>query len=95
MTLSYSSEQFFQLIRKIASICENRGEMKKLLQLYVGRIVRLSNHLFQRIRARAIRQGITVENLFLVVGVDEKMRKLTCYGANFRLVVNVSDVILV
>lgn len=69
--------------------------MKRRLHHYVGRIVRLNQHVFQEIKKRAIDKGHALENLFLVAGVNRSMRKLICYGANFRIVVDVSDVVLV
>jgi hypothetical protein len=69
--------------------------MKKQLQKYVGRIVRLNQKVYQEMKVRAIRRGHAVENCFLVAGVGLGMRQLICYGANFRIVVNVADVVLV
>ena len=69
--------------------------MNRRLSLYVGRIVRLNKHVFQGIKSRAISKGHAVENSFVVSGVSQSLQKLICYGANFRIVVSVSDVILV
>ena len=69
--------------------------MKKELHRYVGRIVRLNKQVFQEIKNRAIRKGHALENSFLVTEVSRGVQKLICYGANFRIVVNVSDVVLV
>lgn len=69
--------------------------MKKQLQHYVGRIVRLNKHVYQEIKDRAIRKGHALENCFLVAGVRLGVQQLICYGANFRIVVDVADVVLV
>lgn len=65
------------------------------LDKYVGHIVRLKQDVFQRIIALARRQGITPDNCFLVATVNRRLRKLICYGANFRITVSVSEVVLV
>jgi len=69
--------------------------MKKRLDKYVGRIVRLNKLAFQEIKKRAIQQGVVLENCFLVAEVNQKIKKMICYGARFRVVVDFSDVILV
>ena len=69
--------------------------MKQKLQHYVGRIVRLNKQVYQEIKDRAIRNGHALENCFLVTGVSLGMHQLICYGANFRIVVDVADVVLV
>lgn len=69
--------------------------MDAKLQHYVGRIVRLNQQAFQVIRERARRQGITLENSFIVTEVRQSMKKLICYGASFRVEVAIADVILV
>ena len=69
--------------------------MNKKLHLYVGRIVRLNKHVFQEIKNQAIRKGYALENCFLVSEVSRSVQKLICYGANFRIVVSASDVVLV
>ena len=69
--------------------------MKKELHRYVGRIVRLNKQVFHEIKNRAIRKGHALENCFLVTEVSRGVQKLICYGANFRIVVDVSDVVLV
>ena len=68
--------------------------MKKQLQQYVGRIVRLNQEVYQGIKDRAIRRGHALENCFLVAGVGLGVQ-LICYGANFRIVVDIADVVLV
>ena len=69
--------------------------MNKKLNHYVGRIVRLNQIAFQEIKERAVRQGLALENSFLVAEVNRKLKKIICYGANFRIVVSLSDVVLV
>ena len=69
--------------------------MNTKLQHYVGKIVRLNQQAFQRIRDRARRQGVSLENSFLVTEVRLGMKKLICYGASFRIEVDVADVVLV
>ena len=69
--------------------------MEQKLHFYVGRIVRLKKALFEEVRNQAIRKELSLENSFLVTEVSRKMRKLICYGASFRFVVDVSDVVLV
>lgn len=68
-------------------------EMK--LNYYVGRIVRLNNYAFNKIRRSAKNQGVALENCFLVASVSRKMHKLICYGANLRITVEASDVVLI
>jgi len=65
------------------------------LEKYVGRIVRLNQRAFQEIVRRARNQGAVLENCFLVGGVSREMRKLVCYGANLRIMVCASDVVLI
>jgi hypothetical protein len=69
--------------------------LNKNLDQYVGCAVRLNAHVYQEIKNRALRQGQQLENSFIVTEVSRGMQKLTCYGANFRIVVDVSDVVLV
>lgn len=65
------------------------------LERYVGRIVRLNQRAFQEILGRAKRQGLALENCFLVAGISHEMRKLICYGADLRIMVGASDVVLI
>ncbi len=65
------------------------------LEKYVGRIVRLNQRAFQEIARRARNRGGVLENCFLVAGVSREMRKLICYGANLRIVVGATDVVLI
>ena len=69
--------------------------MKQKVQNYVGQLVRLNARVFQRIKRQAQQQGMALENSFLVAQVSLKMKKLICYGANFRVVVDISDVVFV
>ena len=69
--------------------------MNTKLQHYVGKIVRLNQQAFQQIRDRARRQGVSLENSFLVTEVRLSMKKLICYGASFRIEVDIADVVLV
>jgi hypothetical protein len=66
--------------------------MKRKLEQYVGRIVRLNQEAFQEICRRAKSQGEALENCFLVAEVSRGMHKLICYGSNLRIVVGVADV---
>ena len=69
--------------------------MNQRLNHYVGRIVRLNKIAFQEIKERAVRQGVALENSFLVAEVNRRLRKIVCYGANFRIEVSLSEVVLV
>jgi hypothetical protein len=62
------------------------------LEKYVGRIVRLNQQAFEKIRAQAKHQGQALENYFVVARVSSGVRKLICYGANLRITVDVADV---
>jgi len=66
--------------------------MKRKLEQYVGRIVRLNQKAFQDICHRAKSQGEALENCFLVAEVARGMQKLICYGSNLRIIVGVADV---
>lgn len=69
--------------------------MTMRLNDYVGRIVRLNKMAFDEIKDRALRRGLSLENSFLVADVNRRLKKIVCYGANFRVVVSLSDVVLV
>ena len=69
--------------------------MKRELQRYVGRIVRLNQQVYDELKGRAIRHGHALENCFLVAEVRQRVRQLICYGASYRVVVNAADVVLV
>jgi hypothetical protein len=66
--------------------------MKRKLDQYVGRIVRLNQQVFLEICRRAKNQGDALENCFLVAEVGRGMHKLICYGSNLRVIVGVADV---
>jgi hypothetical protein len=66
--------------------------MKRKLNQYVGRIVRVNQQAFQEICRRAKIQGDALENCFLVAEVSRGMHKLICYGSNLRIIVGVADV---
>ena len=65
------------------------------LHAYVGRIVRLKEKAFLALKERARRQGVAIENCFVVAAVSGRLHKLICYGANFRVTVGAGEVILV
>ena len=65
------------------------------LDRYVGRIVRLNQRAFQEILGQAKRKGQALENCFVVAGISHEMRKLICYGADLRIMVGASDVMLI
>ncbi|MGE5469777.1 MAG: hypothetical protein ACM3X0_03150 [Bacteroidota bacterium] len=65
------------------------------LDRYVGRIVRLNQQIFQKILKKAARQGITLDNCFLVAAVSRELCQLICYGGNVRIAVGVPDVALI
>ncbi len=69
--------------------------MKKKLQHYVGRIVRLKKTTFQKIAQRAARSGEAIENCFVVGAVNRPMRELICYGGNMRVAVSLTEIVLV
>lgn len=69
--------------------------MKKNLNQYVGRIVRLNQQLFQDITARSRYRGAAIENRFLVSEVSRHVHKLICYGASSRVLVRPADVVLI
>lgn len=62
---------------------------------YVGHIVSLERSLFHRLVAQAGRSGFIPDNRFLVAAASRRLRKLTCYNADLRVTVNISDVALV
>ncbi|HEX8989705.1 MAG TPA: hypothetical protein VF816_17235 [Rhodocyclaceae bacterium] len=65
------------------------------LDNYVGRMVRLNQESFVPIAQRARRQGMDLENQFIVANISPEQRKLICYGADVRVAVSVRDVALV
>ena len=64
------------------------------LEKYVGRIVRLKQQAFERIKGS---KGIFAnhENCFLVAAIDRQMSRLICYGANRRIDVYAADIVLI
>ncbi|HEX8963041.1 MAG TPA: hypothetical protein VF801_08545 [Rhodocyclaceae bacterium] len=64
------------------------------LDNYVGRMVRLKQESFVPIARRARRQGMDLENQFIVANVSPEERKLICYGADFRVAVSAREVAL-
>lgn len=69
--------------------------MKRKLDKYVGRIVRLNQKAFQDICRHAKTHGDALENCFLVAEVTRGMHKLICYGSNLRIIVGVGDVVFI
>ena len=69
--------------------------MTQHLDRYVGRIVRLNQSAFTQIFRRSKQREAIPDNYFVVAEISRKMHQLICYGANFRIVVGVADVILV
>ena len=65
------------------------------LEKYVGRIVRLNKQAFQEICKRSKCQKGSVENCFVVAAVSREIGKLICYGANLRIAVGASEVVLI
>ena len=64
------------------------------LDKYVGRMVRLNEETFRRIKGTHRWRPIE-ENNFIVATVSHEMRKLICYGGNIRIAVGASDVRLI
>lgn len=62
------------------------------LQKYVGHIVHLQTAFFKALSEQATRQGLPLENLFIVSAASRK--KLICYGAHLCLVISPSNVVL-
>jgi hypothetical protein len=69
--------------------------MKKQLNIYLGRNVRLDHDAFQASRCRAIRAGYDLENCFLVSEQSASVDRLICYAANVRVVISAARVALV
>lgn len=65
------------------------------LESYVGRVVRLKQSVFDEIVRKARRHERVLENCFLVAGISAEMRKLICYGADLRVMVGASEVVLI
>lgn len=66
----------------------------KNLDKYVGRLVRLKQQALEDLARRTRLSRATLDNCFLVAAVNREMRKLICYGANIRIAVSASDVVL-
>ena len=84
-----------QTVSSLQPETHEEGIMKTELHHYVGRAVRLNKLVYQEIKNRALRKGHALENCFLVTGISRGVHKLICYGANFRIVVDVADVVLI
>ena len=65
------------------------------LEKYVGRMVRLKQQALQDLARRGRPRLVPFENCFVVATVSREMRKLICYGANFRVAVGAGDVVLI
>ena len=68
--------------------------MGNKLDHYIGRNVRLKKSTFQKIAEGVNRRG-NLENLFVVAAIAHGMNRLICYGANIRVAVSLSDVVMV
>ena len=68
---------------------------KNKLERYVGRLVRLHNKAFLDITKSDKQSHKPPENCFVVASVGLGMRKLICYGANLRITVGVSEIVLI
>jgi hypothetical protein len=65
------------------------------LENYVGRMVRLRQEAFRPVARRANRQGMDIENCFIVASVEGRdARKLVCYGGDCRVAVPAREVAL-
>ena len=67
----------------------------KVLERYVGRCVRLKASAIGLLPKRRRHDDGEFDNCFLVAAVSGEMKKLICYGASFRIEVDVADVVLV
>ncbi|MBK7325644.1 MAG: hypothetical protein IPI89_05740 [Propionivibrio sp.] len=68
--------------------------MEKKLKALIGRNVRLKYRTFERLVGSA-KESDALENLFVVAAIARGMNKLVCYGSNIRVVVSLSDVVLI
>ena len=73
----------------------SKNANKNKLERYVGRRVRLHNKAFLDITKNDKRSNEPQENCFVVASVGRGMRKLICYGANLRITVGVSEIVLI
>lgn len=64
------------------------------LEKYVGRLVFLKEHVYQKHREKKVR-AVPEENFFLVAAIDRRLNQLVCYGAGHRINACVSDIVLV
>lgn len=69
--------------------------MERNIDKYVGRIVRLNQQTFREVSKRAIHQGVVFENCFVVAEVRRQKHQLICYGADLRIIVGASNVVLI
>ena len=65
------------------------------LERYVGRSVRLNKQAFSDITRSKRSHNELTENCFVVASVNQGTRKLICYGANQRIAVGASQVVLI
>jgi len=68
--------------------------MGRKLKTFIGRHVRLKYKTFERAVRHARRPGV-FENLFVVAAITRGMNKLVCYGSNIRVIVSLSDIVLI
>lgn len=68
--------------------------MERKLKALVGRYIRLKTAAFKNVARRSSRSG-ALENLFVVAAITHGVNKLICYGADQRIAVSPSDVLMV
>ena len=68
--------------------------VEKKLKTLIGRNVRLKYRTFKKLVDSAKESGAP-ENLFVVAAVTSGVNRLVCYGSNIRVVVSLSDVVLI
>ncbi len=68
--------------------------MKNKLNRYIGRNVRLEDSTFRRV-SDSTDKRYHLENIFVVATVTHGTNKLICYGANRRIAVSLSEVVMV
>lgn len=83
---------FFQIMAAFFP-CFRLSSMHKL-EKYVGRLVFLKEHVYQKLRAKKVR-AIPEENFFLVAAIDRRLNQLVCYGAGHCINACVSDIVLI
>jgi len=80
--------KFFGMERaKDSKLCRSKS--------YVGCNVRLNEQALQRVMRRENRREEPRDNCFLVAATSRNMRELICYGADQRITVALSDVVLI